>query len=183
MGYSRDYSDQELWALIRRYQSWGCLMGTSIQSKPGESGKVEMDVGQGLKMGHAYSFLSCGEVTTKNGIVKLVRLRNPWGFGEWTGPWSDNSDERRDYLDEIFRVFSQKKEKKVEKKQGKPEAMAEEEEEEQEQEDPEDINSTSNDGTFFMSFEVNPPAQSQPNDLIILIIGLETTLHEFICCY
>jgi hypothetical protein len=154
MGYSHDYSDEELWALIQRYQSWGCLMGTSIQSKPGESGKVEMDVGQGLKMGHAYSFLSCAEIKTQTGsVVKLVRLRNPWGFGEWTGAWSDNSPERSDNLDEIFRVFSQ-----VGKSTPKVKKNIEQEQEESEEdvvEDAEDINSTSNDGTFFMSFTVS----------------------------
>jgi calpain-15 len=35
---------------------------------------------------HAYSLISAHEVM--NG-VKLLKLRNPWGEGEWTGAWSD----------------------------------------------------------------------------------------------
>ena len=35
---------------------------------------------------HAYSLISAHEV--RNG-VKLLKLRNPWGKGEWTGAWSD----------------------------------------------------------------------------------------------
>ena len=30
-----------------RYQKWRCLMGTSIQSKPGQGAKVEANAGQG----------------------------------------------------------------------------------------------------------------------------------------
>eukprot|EP00494_Astrolonche_serrata_P023274 UN23532 len=30
-------------------------------------------------------------VSTVHGNVKLVKLRNPWGKGEWTGDWSDSS--------------------------------------------------------------------------------------------
>ena len=35
---------------------------------------------------HAYSLISAHEVM--NG-AKLLKLRNPWGEGEWTGAWSD----------------------------------------------------------------------------------------------
>jgi hypothetical protein len=58
--------------------------------------------GQGLRQRHAYSLLALGEV---HGLVddnqkpyghglKFVVLRNPWGFGEWTGEWSDTDDKR-----------------------------------------------------------------------------------------
>lgn len=156
-------------------------MGTSIQAKPGESGKVtfpvdelnffqvEMDVGQGLKMGHAYSFLACGEIVDSKGQkVKLVRLRNPWGFGEWTGPWSDDSPERQDpkNSEEIFKVFTQiqnRKENQTSKKisnettespDNKMSNETTESQEETEVEDRENIQSIGNDGTFFMKFEV-----------------------------
>ena len=78
-------------------------MGTSIQSAPGQGAKVEANAGQGLIMGHAYSLLAAGELDTKcpedGGKVKLVKLRNPWGKGEWTGSWSDNSPEYEKYMD------------------------------------------------------------------------------------
>ena len=58
--------------------------------------------GQGLRQRHAYSLLALGEV---KGLVddagkeyerpmKFVILRNPWGFGEWTGEWSDTDAQR-----------------------------------------------------------------------------------------
>lgn len=47
---------------------------------------------QGLVTGHAYSLLSGKEVTLDNGSkMQLVKVRNPWGTGEWTGDWSDTS--------------------------------------------------------------------------------------------
>jgi hypothetical protein len=76
-------------------------MGTSIQSKAGEDHKVynmvlsiskgfvllvllqvEANAGQGLKMGHAYSFLGVGKIKVGGKDIKLVKLRNPWGFGK-----------------------------------------------------------------------------------------------------
>ncbi|KAB5590082.1 hypothetical protein CTheo_6472 [Ceratobasidium theobromae] len=47
------------------------------------------DLVNGLHTGHAYSVLEALEVAGK----RFVRLRNPWGESEWTGPWSDGSKE------------------------------------------------------------------------------------------
>lgn len=124
-----------------------------------------MDAGQGLKMGHAYSFLSCGEINAKGERVQLVRLRNPWGFGEWTGRWSDNSPERQDEQnsEEIFKVFQRihysAKGKNVKKLQNEGDEETKENLPEADDGDVEidieDIKSTSNDGTFFMMFQVS----------------------------
>ncbi|VDI35634.1 calpain, invertebrate [Mytilus galloprovincialis] len=43
----------------------------------------------GLVGGHAYSMNGAFVV----GGAKLLRIRNPWGNGEWNGPWSDGSPE------------------------------------------------------------------------------------------
>jgi len=40
---------------------------------------------QGMVVGHAYTLLGCYEVLGE----KLVKVRNPWGKGEWEGPWGD----------------------------------------------------------------------------------------------
>ena len=47
----------------------------------------------GIVRGHAYSLLSVCELEFEGQVFKLVKLRNPWGDGEWTGDWNDN-DER-----------------------------------------------------------------------------------------
>lgn len=44
--------------------------------------------------GHAYTLLSATRVTDAEGQEhRLVKLRNPWGSGEWSGKWSDKSEE------------------------------------------------------------------------------------------
>jgi hypothetical protein len=48
----------------------------------------------GLCGNHAYSILECREVqsqTPTEGLVRLLRIRNPHGVGEWNGDWSDAS--------------------------------------------------------------------------------------------
>ena len=43
--------------------------------------------------GHAYTLLGVKKVNDKNGnTVNLVKVRNPWGSGEWNGDWSDHSN-------------------------------------------------------------------------------------------
>ncbi|KAG9228919.1 hypothetical protein BJ875DRAFT_363172, partial [Amylocarpus encephaloides] len=44
---------------------------------------------KGVLEGHAYSIMKCKEIDGK----RLCLLRNTWGKGEWTGPWSDGSKE------------------------------------------------------------------------------------------
>ena len=56
----------------------------------------------GLAGSHAYSLLAVYELIYENNgwrrriggekgkIEKLVKLRNPWGKGEWNGKWSDH---------------------------------------------------------------------------------------------
>jgi len=39
----------------------------------------------GLENLHAYSVISCHS----DNEVWLLKVRNPWGYGEWRGKWSD----------------------------------------------------------------------------------------------
>jgi len=59
----------------------------------GTSGDVSnLDIEEvGLSPGHAYTVLGVYELDGSRGKEKVVRLRNPWGNGEWNGDWSDSS--------------------------------------------------------------------------------------------
>lgn len=45
----------------------------------------------GLSGSHSYSLLGAVEIFHNGKTVRLVKLRNPWGKGEWKGDWSDKS--------------------------------------------------------------------------------------------
>ena len=45
----------------------------------------------GLHTFHAYSLIQAAVVNSNGQNIQLVKLRNPWGQGEWKGDWSDNS--------------------------------------------------------------------------------------------
>ena len=44
---------------------------------------------RGLVKSHAYTLISAKKWVDRN--LYLLKLRNPWGEGEWNGKWSDNS--------------------------------------------------------------------------------------------
>ena len=46
----------------------------------------------GLVDNHAYTLIGAFDVNTDYGPERLLKVRNPWGRGEWEGDWSDNSD-------------------------------------------------------------------------------------------
>ncbi|KAG6611528.1 uncharacterized protein IUM83_13709 [Phytophthora cinnamomi] len=96
------------WEKLTRYKESGTLMGCSIQ--PPVTAKdvaVESSAGNGLYFKHAYALVDAGEIKTVRGeLVRLVKLRNPWGMGEWTGPWSDSSEERAQNEDAIEKFLN-----------------------------------------------------------------------------
>jgi hypothetical protein len=51
------------------------------------------DSREGLVELHAYSITCVVEIRRREALHQLIRLRNPWGFKEWEGPWSDQSKE------------------------------------------------------------------------------------------
>jgi len=68
------------------------MMGCEICSKP-PSGQHYV-LPNGLICMHAYAITNLIKLTGKSGKnLRLVRIMNPWGEGEWNGPWSDNSKE------------------------------------------------------------------------------------------
>ncbi|KAG7230009.1 hypothetical protein INR49_009729 [Caranx melampygus] len=80
-----------LFQIIRRALRLGSLLGCSIDT----TGAYESEAVTALKLvkGHAYSVTGAEEVQYRGQLVQLVRIRNPWGQVEWTGPWSDGSSE------------------------------------------------------------------------------------------
>jgi len=77
----------EIWNKMVESQKKGFVMTA------GTSGDVSnLDIEEvGLSPGHAYTVLGVHELEGPRGKEKVVRLRNPWGNGEWNGDWSDSS--------------------------------------------------------------------------------------------
>jgi len=111
-GYCVPYEEEEMWSILTKYKAWNCLMGTSIQPNPKEAHKVEAEAGYGLHSGHAYSLLDLNEIPLDPPLegkssIRLIKLRNPWGRGEWEGIFGDRSDEREVYDKQIKAAFEQ----------------------------------------------------------------------------
>jgi len=79
------------------------LMGCSAAGPTGKL--VVLDEGPcGIMQGHAYGINALFEIEKKQENVvegkqnqhRLLRVRNPWGRTEWTGKWSDKSEELED---------------------------------------------------------------------------------------
>jgi len=79
--------DGSLWRRLARYLKFNYLLGCS-NSVAGAKAENDSDTKDGILVNHAYSILYCKEV----GKLQLLKLRNPWGFAEWDGDWSDKSE-------------------------------------------------------------------------------------------
>ncbi|XP_070843129.1 calpain-3b isoform X3 [Chaetodon trifascialis] len=84
---------KELFSIMRRALERGSLMGCSIDIF--SASEMESRTEQGLVKGHAYSIIGLAECdqVEKDTKIRLIRLRNPWGWVLWKGPWSANSEE------------------------------------------------------------------------------------------
>ncbi|XP_072407222.1 calpain-1 catalytic subunit [Chiloscyllium punctatum] len=89
--YDLRKSPHDLYQIIEKALQRGSLMGCSIDIT--SQFDMEAVTFKKLVKGHAYSLTGAREVRARGGLVKLVRLRNPWGEVEWTGAWSDRSSE------------------------------------------------------------------------------------------
>eukprot|EP00392_Amoebophrya_sp_AT5.2_P018594 g19162.t1 len=89
-GTNETLNVHEMWHSVFRYNRRGSVLCAS--------GAQRMD---GLVSGHAYSILDAYESKevgrTGDVELKLVRIRNPWGSGEWKGDWSDKSEKWNEF--------------------------------------------------------------------------------------
>ncbi|XP_054677100.1 calpain-13-like isoform X3 [Grus americana] len=64
-----------------------CLMGCSTSGQL----RRNIELKNGIVQGHAYTITGTVKIPYKNGWKHIIRIWNPWGHGEWKGPWSDGS--------------------------------------------------------------------------------------------
>lgn len=78
------------------------MIGCSAEGETEGYIKLE-DISTGIMSGHAYSVIDVIELpwtedekaTKKNAhkTHRLLRVRNPWGMGEWKLKWSENEED------------------------------------------------------------------------------------------
>uniref|UniRef100_A0A4W5Q8A0 Calpain catalytic domain-containing protein n=1 Tax=Hucho hucho TaxID=62062 RepID=A0A4W5Q8A0_9TELE len=91
-----------LWDLLFRAAKFKSLIGCNTPQGETSVNTLEPN---GLVRGHAYTVTGVLQVL-QGRPVNLIRLFNPWGYGEWKGDWSDKSsmwktvspDDRKMYL-------------------------------------------------------------------------------------
>nr|XP_009480340.1 PREDICTED: calpain-13-like [Pelecanus crispus] len=74
------------------------LMGCSTSGQL----RRNKELRNGIVQGHAYTVTGAVKIRYKNGWKHIIRIWNPWGHGEWKGPWSDNSPQW-DHVEPRFR--------------------------------------------------------------------------------
>ena len=88
-----------LWNNIRDSDTYNCIMTCSIRD--GTQGLEAV----GLIANHSFSLVSAFEREVNGKKLKLMKLRNPFGEGEWTGDYSDNSDKWTNDVKKAFPEF------------------------------------------------------------------------------
>ena len=95
----------QFWKDLKKYHSQGFLLGCANTVKD-ENGNLDEGMGNsGILFNHAYGIQQIREVDG----LQLIRIRNPWGQGEWTGKFADEDEAWDDHkglkekLDYVFK--------------------------------------------------------------------------------
>lgn len=108
----------ELWNMLKYYIQTHSMIGCSADG--GTEHNITLDgEDTGLKSGHAYAILDVLEIPNPKAknyhkSFRLLRVRNPWGFGEWQLKWSENtenSDKLKNYVEDIKNYFEERRKK------------------------------------------------------------------------
>ena len=83
--YFREMSKEKIWKLIVNSDKKNNIM--CVCTILDESIKEK-----GLVSRHAFTLIAAYEVKQYDKELQLVKIRNPWGYGEWNGNWSDKSE-------------------------------------------------------------------------------------------
>ncbi|XP_012870089.1 PREDICTED: calpain-9 isoform X1 [Dipodomys ordii] len=84
---------EDLHAILGKALKQGSLLSCSIDIRNAADSEARTPLG--LIKGHAYTVTGIDQVIVQGQKIELIRIRNPWGQVEWTGPWSDSSPEWR----------------------------------------------------------------------------------------
>lgn len=83
-----------LFGVIQKSLDQGSVVGAGIGCLMDEEVSNNYLKSYGLIDSHAYSITAAKVIKTKSGkLVKLLRLRNPWGQTEWIGSFSKKSED------------------------------------------------------------------------------------------
>ncbi|XP_049336034.1 calpain-1 catalytic subunit [Astyanax mexicanus] len=78
----------EMWRLMYGASQYSSIMGCGTPQGETSANTV---LPNGIVEGHAYTVTKVTKLKVRGQKVRLVRVLNPWGRGEWVGDWSDNS--------------------------------------------------------------------------------------------
>lgn len=100
-----DKTKEQFWEFLNTMKDNGCLMGCSVTGGTEKSIRID-GVDTGIMSGHAYSLNDVFEIENlereeERKSHRLLRIRNPWGRGEWKGKWSDDSEEIDKFEDKL----------------------------------------------------------------------------------